>query len=202
MIGLGQSWTSPPLWRGLGASRSSESAGAAIGASALSAGFNAAAGIVIGLIRGLLTPDLTKIRATAIVNEIEADHLKPNVEKWRALRPEEKTPEVQAAAEQVFLQAWNGVLQGCGRADLGQAGVNCIGDRQRGGKWDWFVMYYDPIAQDPDVAANQAAGLEPSGDLGSSGGFAGTGISGTTLGWIGGGMLGLLLLIAALQGAD
>jgi hypothetical protein len=37
---------------------------------------------------------------------------------------------------------------------LGDAGARCISDRQRGGKWDWFAYYRDPIANDSNVISD------------------------------------------------
>ena len=35
---------------------------------------------------------------------------------------------------------------GCGSGSYGSAGNRCISDRDRGGQWDWFSYYRDPIA--------------------------------------------------------
>ena len=43
------------------------------------------------------------------------------------------------------------MFQQCSNPALGDAGKRCISDRQRGGKWDWYVMHRDPIASDMDV---------------------------------------------------
>jgi hypothetical protein len=73
------------------------------------------------------------------------------------LAPEDKTPQAQQYALAVFTQGWNQIVQLCSNPQLGSAGSNCLRDRQRGGKWDWWGYYYDPIAKDPQVAANVAA---------------------------------------------
>jgi hypothetical protein len=45
-------------------------------------------------------------------------------------------PQLQAAALNNFDTLWAALAQACGDPSLGQAGVNCIGDRQRGAcKW-------------------------------------------------------------------
>lgn len=155
-------------------------------ANPLVGGIVAAVGALTGLIGGLFKPDIKKEEATQIVNRIEQEYLLPNLRNWQALQPEQKTPEVQAAALSLFDKAWNGVLQGCSNPQLGQAGVNCISERERGGSapWcptgtgcDWFILFRDPIANDPQVAINvanaaaasSAASSADSGQTGSSG---------------------------------
>ena len=125
-----------------------------------------AVGALTSLIGGLFKPDVTKEQATAIVNQIESEYLKPNLQRWLAAPAAQKTPQAQAAALAVFDQAWNAVLQGCSNPALGTAGQRCISERQQGGSapWcptstgcDWFILYRDPIANDPAVAASAAA---------------------------------------------
>lgn len=43
-----------------------------------------------------------------------------------------------------FNSLWNYVTQNCGQVG-GVGGKQCIADRQRGGKLDWFNWYLDPI---------------------------------------------------------
>jgi hypothetical protein len=93
-------------------------------------------------------PDYTKIAATKVVDVVEAQVMKPNLLGWQALKPEQKTSDIQQEAINNFQAGWAKVLQGCQDANLGTAGVACISDRSRGGKWDWFAMYLDPIAND------------------------------------------------------
>lgn len=111
--------------------------------------FVAAAGLITTLVSGLFAPDLSKIAATKVVNDIEP-LLQQNVNQWQGLDSSVKTRSLQAAYEDVFNQGWYGVEQGCQRVG-GDAGSNCIGDRSRGGRWDWFSYYYDPIANDGQV---------------------------------------------------
>lgn len=91
----------------------------------------------------------TCTQATAIVNQIEP-YLKQNVANYLAI-PSPRPLSAQVACENVFTNAWNQVVAACGNANLGTAGQRCISDRQRGGKWDWFSYYYDPIANDTNV---------------------------------------------------
>ena len=128
--------------------------------------FVAAAGALTTLIGSLFRPDITKIEASNIVNQIEAQYLKPNLAMWNSLPADQKTESAQAAALNLFDQAWAAVKQGCGNPQLGTAGQNCITDRQQGSCHytidgqtpvappncgNWFVWYRDPIANDPDV---------------------------------------------------
>lgn len=156
--------------RGLGSAGSSivQSVGGSVLAAAPLAGptmpFVAAAGALIAL-AGTIAGALhigegcgpTCVQATSIVNQAEPI-LKQNVAAFQAGQIS------RTDALNLFNQIWTAVEQSCG-AIPGAAGQNCIGDRQRGGKWDWFSYYYDPIANSPDnqlgisQASNSASGI-------------------------------------------
>jgi hypothetical protein len=131
--------------------------------------FVALAGALTSIIGGLFKPDLTKIEATAIVNQVEAQALRPTLQQWESLTPAQKTPAAQAAALQVVDQALTAVQQGCSNPALGTAGQNCISERLvHGGSapWcptgtgcDWVTLYRDPIANDPTVSSQTAGGI-------------------------------------------
>ena len=53
----------------------------------------------------------------------------------------------QSAALLNFDQAWEELRTLCGDPALGDAGRRCVSERDRGGKWDWFKVYRDPIAR-------------------------------------------------------
>lgn len=89
----------------------------------------------------------TCVYASGVVDQLEP-YLKQNVDNWKALAPQDKTLVRQQQALQVFNFVWSQVTQACSAPSLGDAGKRCISDRQRGGKWDWFSYYYDPIAND------------------------------------------------------
>jgi len=95
-------------------------------------------------------PDMNKIATTQIVNQAEP-LLHQNVVAWQSLPANQKTVANQTYALANFTDIWNTVVKSCSTGQFGTAGQNCVGDRQRGGKWDWFAMYYDPIANDPNV---------------------------------------------------
>lgn len=65
-----------------------------------------------------------------------------------------RTAESQAAALKNFDDAWNWLTsqEACGSETMGNPGKACISDRARGGKFDWFRSYRDPIA---DAAPTQ-----------------------------------------------
>lgn len=90
-----------------------------------------------------------KVLATQIVNEIEP-LLKQNLEGYLA-GPRTRASQAQALKNFDDAWAWLTSAEACGNPDLGDPGRWCIEDRQRGGKWDWFAMYRDPIANDPEV---------------------------------------------------
>jgi hypothetical protein len=80
----------------------------------------------------------------------------------------------QTAALAAFDAIWAKLQQLCGQAGTGQAGVNCIADRQRGACkwqalppawpgepatgscWNWFNAYRDPIANDTEVVPDSS----------------------------------------------
>jgi hypothetical protein len=75
--------------------------------------------------------------------------------------------ETQQQAIDNFNQGWGIVEQNCSNPQLGDAGVRCIGDRERGGKWDWFKMYLDPIQNSqPVVTGGGNTGLVSSSGTG------------------------------------
>lgn len=166
------------MYMGLGATQ--QQAAATVGSALLSsaggvaminpiAGAIVAAGGALANIVALFGPNPYNTYATEVVNQVEADVMKPNVEAWESLPAAEKTQANQAAAEQNFNNGWNYVLQSCNNPQLGSAGQNCIGDRQRGGKFDWFAAYFDPIANDPNVQANPVSSFLGGGSFNIAG---------------------------------
>ena len=91
---------------------------------------------------------------------------------------------LQTAALANFNNTWNALVQACSNPALGSAGQNCITARQNGAChyqtspggwqgdtsvnpgvqgsgsacWNWFVGYYDPIANDPTVVPDPVPG--------------------------------------------
>jgi hypothetical protein len=128
---------------------------AALSSGAIAAGTLAATAIpfigpvvaAIGLFVSMLfKPDMKKIATTQIVNQAEV-YMKRNLAAWQQLVASgQANATSQQAAEANFQTLWQQVVNACGNPAYGSAGANCIGDRQRGGKWDWFKYYYDPIA--------------------------------------------------------
>ena len=122
----------------------------ALGISAAAAGFAtlgigaAAAAVIMFLNR---KGPKQKVASTSIVNEAE-----PILAQNRDIfLSGPKTDEAKEYALGVFNQVWASVVASCGDQSLGNPGKACISDRQRGGKWDWFSYYYDPIANTPTV---------------------------------------------------
>lgn len=138
-------------------------------AGVLAGAIMAAVGQLTILVGGLFKPDLTKIQATHIVDQIEAQALKPMLAAWQALPRENKTRSLQAEFLKTFDEAWAAVMQGCSNPALGEAGQRCISDRVRGGRWPWPVYYRDPIANDPDVIPDSQGSITGSIDSAVSG---------------------------------
>ncbi len=159
-------------------------------AGVLAGAIMAAVGSLTMLIGGLFQPDLTKIQATHIVDQIEAQGLKPMLAAWQALPRENKTRTMQAEFLKTFDEAWAAVKQACSNPALGEAGQRCISDRIQGScHWtvggatpghppdcgNWFVWFRDPIANDPNVIPDPSFG----GAVGGSFDSAVSGVSST-----------------------
>jgi hypothetical protein len=84
---------------------------------------------------------------TAEVNAA-AVYMQNNLDAWNASTKNTAT-QVQALAN--FDNAWAAVLNFCGKASEGTPGERCISERQRGGQYDFFSYYRDPIANDPQA---------------------------------------------------
>lgn len=116
----------------------------------------------------------TCVQASQLVDKVFTDYWKPNLEQYMALPVRNRA--AQQAALAVFDYGWSMILQGCGDPALGDAGKRCISERQRGGIYDGFTPYRDPIANDPGVVDNpvasagdsilSAVGLNPTAQVG------------------------------------
>jgi hypothetical protein len=113
----------------------------------------AAVTLALSLILGGGKSGQEKVASTHIVDDLELNPqygLKANLAAYQA-GPHTKTSQAVAAVN--FDQVWTYLIsaKACGDPGLEDAGHNCIADRQRGGKFDWFAAYRDPIANDPTV---------------------------------------------------
>lgn len=142
----------------------------------------AAVGLVATIINTFFAPNVAAIQASNDANQIEAI-LQNNLANWLALPASQKFQSVQAAALGVFNQGW-AQYQQLVQPDLAQA-PSSISDRQEGSCayhtaqcagwssgvytpngpnqatgccWNWFVGYYDPIANDPNVIPDPSTG--------------------------------------------
>lgn len=134
-------------------------------------------------------------------------HLQQNISAYFAINPP-RPRSVQQIALANFDAVWNTLVQQCNQPGLGDAGQNCINDRQSGACkwhatsqtypgspavgacWNWFNGYRDPIANDTQVY----------NDGGVTSAASGAAVSGTsgfdpTLLMIGGGILLLLFMV-------
>jgi uncharacterized protein (DUF697 family) len=174
-------------------------------------GIVAAVGALTSLVGGLFAPDLTKVQATHIVDQIELQVLNPLLAQWQALTPEQKTVSAQRAALQVVDSAFASVRQGCSNPALGTAGQKCISERLvQGGTapWcptstgcDWVTAYRVPIASDPEVHPDP---VDTSAAPGSVSGTVDSAVSGVSqaLGgisplWIGVGLIAAALFLVS-----
>lgn len=91
-----------------------------------------------------------KIATTQIVNEAEP-LLQQNLAAWQGSDHYE-SQQIQALAN--FDSIWSAVVSQCSDPAFGPPGQWCVDDRKRGGKWDWFARYRDPITDDPNVQSD------------------------------------------------
>lgn len=134
------------------------------GSSSLAAGvWGAAAVPVVGAIVAGVTIGLMallnrkgpkqKVATTQIVDSVEP-YLAENRDGYFA-GPRTRSSQAQALAN--FDAGWDYVRQNCGDATMGDPGKRCISERDRGGRWDWFALYRDPIVNDPGVQPDPAS---------------------------------------------
>jgi hypothetical protein len=95
-----------------------------------------------------------KVATTEIVNKVEP-LLQENLAGYMA---GPRTRSSQAQALENFKAGWQFVVDNCDVPVMGNPGQECVKDRQRGGEWDWFSYYYDPIANDSQVIPDPPVG--------------------------------------------
>jgi len=155
-------------------------AGAAIGGAAASGATWATAAIpIVGPIIAGVTIGLTllfsrkgpkqKVATTQIVDAVEP-LLRQNLEGYMS-GPRTRSAQAQALAN--FDAGWQYVVEHCQIPEMGNPGKACVSDRTRGGQWDWFSYYRDPIANDSQVRDDVSAAVDDIGQSLSSGSVAG-----------------------------
>lgn len=85
-----------------------------------------------------------KVAATKIVDQAEV-YLQQNLEAYRS---SSRTSLDREAALANFDYAWQQTVNALSDPNLGSAGARGISERDRGGRWDWYSYYRDPIAND------------------------------------------------------
>lgn len=119
---------------------------------AIIAGVQVAISLFTGRQRGA-----QKEATTVIVNSTE-QYLIQNLNAWDSTSP--KTIEAQQLALQNFDALWNDVVSRCSDPAYGPPGKWCVEDRQRGGEFDWFRRYRDPIANSEIVQATAGTAIQ------------------------------------------
>lgn len=134
-----------------------------------------------------------KVATTEVVNAVEPK-LVENRDAYLALPVHYQSAQTAALAN--FDAGWQYVVQSCNIPEMGEPGVRCTSDRQRGGQWDWFSYYRDPIANDPNVVPDPQVDSVTGEVVGENGGvtIGGMTLSNNTLLYAGGGLLLLALL--------
>lgn len=173
----GYTFAPPYLYRGMGDEATGITSGVASSAASLlalspvtgpAAPFIAAAAGLVALFGNIFSGcGNTCIQATQYANQAgsQLDALKAQYFALATPRP--------YAAQQAYLQAlpqlFNWLQQMCGNPALGTAGKNCISQRLTrrpcpgvapAPVWcDYWSFYYDPVANDPDVAPPPSAAV-------------------------------------------
>jgi hypothetical protein len=88
-----------------------------------------------------------RVATTEIVNKVEP-LLQQNLQGYLS-SPRNRLAQTQALPN--FDARWQFVVEHCAIPEMGNPGRACIADRDRGGQFDWFAAYRNPIANDPDV---------------------------------------------------
>lgn len=113
----------------------------------IAAAISSSVSVVTRLISSWKDNQRDKVATTNIVNEVEP-YLQHNLEAY--FEGNRSTADQQQALAN-FDGLWSQVVQACNNPAFGDPGRRCISERQRGGKWDWFSYYRDPITNDPEV---------------------------------------------------
>jgi hypothetical protein len=95
----------------------------------------------------------TCVLTSQFANQVQSAADQANASYWGA---KIHTVSMQQATLQVMNELWQYLVAHC-QAVGGQGGAQCIADRQRGGKYDFFVHYVDPIANDSSVVPDPVA---------------------------------------------
>lgn len=167
----------------IGASAAAASVGIAVAAGTITAatgGLLAPIAPLIGLaLNKLFTPDYCKIDTSNAANEI-ASQMQANLAQWRGLPANQKCASVQAYYLANYDALWQSLVNICGNPMYGDAGKNCLIDRQPGGRWDDARYNRDPIANDPEVLTDAqclaANGASAVGAVDSATGGAASGV--------------------------
>lgn len=107
---------------------------------------------------------------------------------------------IQQAALAAMEDIWRYLSGACSSATLGAAGQRCVSERQRGGKYDFFVHYVDPIANDPNIVPDPVDESSVAGIVGNIKGL----FSGIPMPLLlgGAGVIALLVMSSGSSGAS
>jgi hypothetical protein len=119
----------------------------------------AAVTLALSLLFGGGKSGALKEASTHVVDDLENNPkygLRQNLAAYMA-GPRTRASQAFALQNAESIMAYLRSTSGCGASSLEDAGRNCIADRERGGKLDWYAIWYDPIANDPNVIDNPAS---------------------------------------------
>jgi len=154
------------------------------------------AGVTIGLMALFARKGpKQKVATTEIVDKVEP-LLKQNRDGYLT-GPRTVTAQQQAINN--FHAGWQFVVEHCNIPEMGDPGQRCTSERSRGGKWDWYSYYLDPILNDipnpdPVISPEIQAGIDNFNQA-VDGAVSGLGLGTGGLLVAGGVLLGLALLV-------
>lgn len=139
-----------------GAGATAAAAGGGIAASIATAGILAAP---IALQMYLNRKGPGQKRSTSVIAEEAQRLMEENLELYLAGHID------QATAMGNFDVAWRYLIDNCSQLSMGEPGQRCVNERKRGGQWDYFARFFDPIRDTPQRSAVSANGA--AADMGS-----------------------------------
>jgi BMFP domain-containing protein YqiC len=127
-------------------------------ASLISSGASAGSAVGLNLFNFNRVNNQQKAASTNVANEVE-QNMKALVAQY--FNKQDRTTLDKQRALAYFDSLWQELTQRCSQVG-GNAANNCIKDRSKGGKWDWFAYYRTPIENDnpPSPSVSQTVSTD------------------------------------------
>ena len=129
-------------FRGMGQAAAAAGAAASLATAGLTAGIGAALDVASAIASYMLQSAAQRDDTTNFTNYV-AEMLGQNSQAYNSCQIS------SAEAQSNFDQLWAWLVQMCSSPSMGTAGGSCIQERQPGGEYDWFKLYYDTYSNPP-----------------------------------------------------